>query len=394
MARRTRPDPGRPDDSIRPEGAHARMSFEEGRKRAYKSSGRTIVRGGAIMLSRLVKSIQRFGPAGALALLALMTAIAAQAKDLRVMAWEGYADKDWVAAFEKETGAKVDVVFVGTDDEIWAKIKGSEGKDFDVFAVNTAQLQRYIDAGLAIPHDMSKLPNQKAGLSRFVDLSKVTGTMRDGKVYGVPFAYDSIGLIYDTDKVKPAPASMSVLWDPKYQGKVLLYDNGEHNFSFAALTMGIENPFKLTPEQMVQVKSKLIDLKKNALSFYTTADEAQQIYNNNDVALIWANYGQQQMKAMQKAGAKVAYVNPTEGALTWLDTWAITKGAQDYDLAEKWVNFLLDKKIGAQLSERTGFGNTSVATEGANPDDKLVWLEAVEDPTKRSDLWNEIKASP
>src|SRR5262249_2189781 len=160
----------------------------------------------------------------------------------------------------------------------------------------------------------------------------VTGTMRDGKVYGIPFAFDSIGLIYDTDKVKPAPTSWSVLWDPKYKGKVLLYDNGEHNFSFTGLSLGVANPFKLSPEQMDQIKSKLVDLKKNSLAFYSTADEAQQIYNNNDVALIWANYGQQQMKAMQKAGAKVAYINPSEGALTWLDTWAITKGVRDTDL--------------------------------------------------------------
>ncbi|MEJ1937935.1 extracellular solute-binding protein, partial [Nostoc sp. NIES-2111] len=145
---------------------------------------------------------------------------------------------------------------------------------------------------------------------------------------------------------------------------------------------------------MDKVKAKLGDLKKNAIAFYSTADEAQQIYNTNDIALIWANYGQQQMKAMQKAGAKVGYINPEEGALTWLDTWAITKGVQDFDLAEQWVNFLLDKKIGAQLSERTGFGNTSVAMEGANPKDKLIWLEAVEDPTKRADVWNEIKAAP
>jgi putative spermidine/putrescine transport system substrate-binding protein len=346
-----------------------------------------------IMLSTITDGLRRAGFAAVLASLALIASGGAWAKELRVMAWEGYADKDWVAEFEKQSGAKVSVVFVGTDDEIWAKIKGSEGKDFDVFAVNTAQLQRYIDAGLAIPHDMSKLPNQKAGLPRFADLSKVTGTMRDGKVYGVPFAFDSIGLIYDTAKVNPAPTSMSVLWDPKYKGKILLYDNGEHNFSFTALTMGIANPFQLSPAQMDEAKAKLIALKKNALSFYSTADEAQQIYGTNDVALIWANYGQQQIKAMQKAGAKVGYINPTEGALTWLDTWAITKGVQDQDLAEAWVNFLLDKKIGAQLTERNGFGNTAVAIEGANPNDKLIWLESVEDPTKRSDLWNDIKAA-
>ncbi|MCX5572005.1 ABC transporter substrate-binding protein [Kaistia nematophila] len=330
---------------------------------------------------------------GAAALAAGLWVSAASAETLRVLAWEGYADPDWVKDFTKETGIDVDVVFVGSDDEIWAKIKGSEGKDFDVMAVNTAQLQRYIDADLVKPWDLSKIPNQKDVLPRFQDLSKISGVTRDGKAYGIPFCFDSIGLIYDTDKVKPAPTSMSVLWDPQYQGKVLAYDNGEHNFSFTALTLGIENPFHLSDDQFAAVKAKLLELKPNVLSFYTTADEALQIYQNNDVALIWANYGQQQLKAMQKVGAHVAYIAPAEGSLSWLDNWALTSGAKDPDAAAKWVNFLLDKKIGAELSERTGFGNTAVASSNANDKDKLVWLESVEDPLKRSDLWNEIKAS-
>ena len=77
------------------------------------------------------------------------------------------------------------------------------------------------------------------------------------------------------------------------------------------------------------------------LSFYTTPDEALQLYNSNDVALIWANYGQQQVKVMKDAGAHIDYVNPKEGALAWLDTWALTKGVRDKRLAEEWVNFVL-----------------------------------------------------
>lgn len=328
------------------------------------------------------------------ALAAGLWSSAAAAETLRVLAWEGYADADWVKEFTQETGIDVDVVFIGSDDEIWAKIKGSEGKDFDVMAVNTAQLQRYIDANLVTPWDLKDIPNQQQVLPRFRDLTKIKGETRDGKVYGIPFAFDSIGLIYDVDKVKPAPTSMAVLWDPQYKGKVLAYDNGEHNVSFTALVLGIKDPFHLTPEQLDQVKAKLIELKGNVLSFYTTADEAQQIFQNNDVALVWANYGQQQLKALQKAGAHVAYINPSEGALSWLDNWAMTSGVQDKVAAEKWVNFLLQKKIGQQLTERTGFGNTVVPSGSARESDTLVWLDAVEDPLKRSDIWNEVKAAP
>ena len=316
------------------------------------------------------------------------------AKELRVMAWQGYADDDWVKEFQEQSGATANVVFIGTDDEIWAKMKGSEGKDFDVFAVNTAQLQRYIDGGLTTPHDLSKIPNQKSVLPRFQDLSKVKGVMRDGKVHAIPFCFDSIGIIYDKDKVNPAPESFETFWDPQFKGKILAYDNGEHNFSFTALTLGIEDPFHLTDDQMMKIKEKLIALKGNVLSFYTTPDEALQLYKSNDIALIWANYGQQQVKSMKDAGANIGYVNPKEGALAWLDTWVMSSGVQDPDLAAAWVDFLLQKKIGEQLSQRTGFGNTVVETGSAGANDKLVWLDFVEDATKRSDQWNEIKAQP
>ena len=83
-----------------------------------------------------------------------------------------------------------------------------------------------------------------------------------------------------------------------------------------------------------------------------------------------------------------------EGAIAWLDTWALTSGVRDKELAESWINFVLQKKIGEQLSQRTGFGNTVAPFPSAGENDKLVWLEFVEDPTKRADLWNEIKAAP
>ena len=320
-------------------------------------------------------------------------ATARAAEELRILAWQGYADDDWVAEFEKETGADVSVVFAQTDDEIWSKIKGSEGEDFDLFAVNTSELQRYIDAGLAAPHDLAKIPNQQQTLPQFRDLAQVRGVERDGKVYGIPFAFDSIGLIYDTTKVDPPPTSMNVLWDPKYQGRILLYDASAHNFSFAALAEGIANPFDLTDAQLAEIKGKLIELQKNALSYYQSSDEALQIYNSNDVALIFANFGQQQLKLMKDSGAPIAYVVPKEGALPWLDTWALSKGAKNPELAEKWVNFVLQKKISDALTQRNGFGNTVTPLATANPDDQLVYLLPVENFQKRSDLWNEVKAA-
>ena len=132
-------------------------------------------------------------------------ASAAMAENLRVLAWDGYADQDWVKEFTASTGIGVDVVFIGSDDEIWAKMKGSEGKDFDVFAVNTAQLQRYIQADLVSPIDLQHLPNQQKVLPRFRDLEAVGGVTKDGKVYGIPFClrFDRPDLRYRQGKPGP-----------------------------------------------------------------------------------------------------------------------------------------------------------------------------------------------
>src|SRR4029078_6036789 len=190
-------------------------------------------------------------------------------------------------------------------------------------------------------------------LPRFQDLTTVTGVMRDGKVYAIPYAFDSIAIICAHDKVKEAPTSWNVMWDEKYAGKVLGYDNGEPNFTVTALPMGITDPFRLSPDQLRQAEEKLMKLKNNVLSFYTTADEALQLYQHNDVAIIFANYGQQQVKKMKDAGAHIGYVNPSEGAPAWLDTWAMNTGVQDKDLAEAWVNFVLQKQIGQPPAEGT-----------------------------------------
>ena len=165
-----------------------------------------------------------------------------------MLAWEGYADQDWVKEFTAETGIDVNVVFIGSDDEIWAKIKGSEGKDFDVMAVNTAQLQRYIDAGLVTPGSR-RSPTRRRCCRASATSTQDQGETRDGKVYGIPFAFDSIGLIYDTDKVKPAPTRCRFSGTRNIRARCSAYDNGEHNFSFTALTMGIADPFHLTPSR-------------------------------------------------------------------------------------------------------------------------------------------------
>ena len=325
-----------------------------------------------------------------LSFLGLVISSLASANDvLRVLAWDGYADPEIVAAFEKQTGATVEVTYTDSDDDMWNKLSNNESK-YDVFAVNTAELQRYIDRGISVPIDMDSIGNHAHQLPRFQDYSKVAGIVRKGKTYAVPYTYSEMGLIYNRKLVKHAPRSIAAMWAPEYRGKVLAFNTSNHNFSLAGMLMGVKNPFRMSPAELDEAARQLVKLRRNVLTFYTTADEAARWFKQYEVAIVFANYGTQQVKALRDEGADIGYVIPKEGALAWLDCWAISRGAQKRELAESWINFMLEKSSSERLTTVHGLANTITPFPDSKPGDKIVWLEPLENPARRKALWDRV----
>ncbi|QLG89042.1 extracellular solute-binding protein [Chitinibacter bivalviorum] len=308
---------------------------------------------------------------------------------LRVLSWPGYNEPEQVRQFEQRYDVKVEVSYVGADDELWLRGSRNQGRNFDVVAVNTAVLQRFIDHGLAVPIDIKQIPNAKNQLARFQQIPALT---RDHNLYAMPYAYSEMGLIYNRQLVKTPPKSIAELWNPAYKNQVLAYDGSAHNFSVAALQLGYKNPFALSQQETVNAVSKLVELRRNVYKFYKTPEEVIEIYQSQPIALIYANYGSQQVNLLKKSGADIGYIIPKEGALAWLDCWAILPGAQNLKLAHAWINFTLSKEMSRQLVEQQGLSNTTQASKTSNPTDKLIWLEPVENAEERASLWTRIVA--
>lgn len=308
---------------------------------------------------------------------------------LRVLTWPGYADPDLVKAFEKKYDVRVEVSFVSSDDVLRQKIQANHGGDFDVFAANTAELQYYMAQQLVLPLQLANIPNTAQQLPRFREVTRIPGITRLGEVYAVPYTYSEMGLIYDRQQFKVPPTSLSVLWDPAYQGRVLAFDVSGHNFSLAAMALGLA-PFQIPDNRYKSVIDQLIALRRNVLTFYTQPEESVELFRRHKVAVLFANYGQQQLKLLRDAGADVAYVIPTEGALAWLDCWAVTRGVKNKALAERWINYMLDKTVSHELTRRQGLSNTIEASLTARENDKIIWLEPVEDDKRRAVLWARI----
>jgi putative spermidine/putrescine transport system substrate-binding protein len=313
---------------------------------------------------------------------------AVAAPTLRVLAWPGYADPDIVKRFEERYKVKVQVSTVSSDESLWERVNANGSADVDVFAANTAELKRYVDARLVVPLNLANIPNTQAQLPRFRNLGAIPNLVREGRVYALPYTYSEMGLIYDRRQVHTPPDSISALWDPQYQGRVLAFDTSSHNFSIAAMSLGLPNPFQIDAARYPEVVRRLVALRRNVLTFYSLPEEAAELFRTQKVALLFANYGTQQVQQLQKAGADIGYVIPKEGALAWLDCWAVTRGARDKALAEAWINHLLERSASQALTERQGLANTVVA--GPEPGGRIVWLESVEDADRRAALWLQI----
>lgn len=331
--------------------------------------------------------------ASALAAPFLARPAAAQAGDFRILAWEGYADDAWVKAFEAATGARARITYAGSVDEMFARAQGGNGADFDVVSIDTSAFGRYIGAGLLQPVDLAQVPNA-ANLAP--EFAEVGALLRDGAVYGVPFAWGSLPLVYDKAQFAAAPESWEVMWDEAYAQRLIALDDANNSVVLAAMVLGLPDPFNLDDAGFAAVREKLIAQKRLLLTYYAGFDEGVSIFASSGVAAMFS-MGEPQVPALIAKGVDAAMTIPKEGAIGWLDCWAISAAARDPALAHAWINACLDRAVGRHLTEVLSYGNTT--DPGANEaagftyGDRLTWLQEPESFERRVALWNEVKAA-
>ena len=322
-------------------------------------------------------------------LLPLAPGLAAGEAALRLLTWPGYADADLVRQFEQRHGVRVEVTLVGNDDVLRSKLARNNGEDYDLIAANTAEIEHYVQQKLLQPLQPARIKNTARQLWRFRDYPKIPGITHDGKVYAIPYTYSEMGLIYDRSQFREPPQSITSRWDPKLQGRVLAFNGSSHNFSLVSQARG-RDPFRIAADDFPQLGEQLIALRRNVLTFYSLPEEAASLFEEHRIALLWANYGRQQLKQLRDAGADVGYVIPREGALAWLDCWAITRNARNKRLAEGWINYMLEAGPSEVLTRRHGLDSTTRAAAHHRESDALIWLQPVEDVERRGELWARI----
>jgi spermidine/putrescine-binding protein len=326
---------------------------------------------------------------------------------LNLLVWEGYADPAFVKAFEEQHHCKISASYMGSSDELVAKLRGGSAGNYDVISPSSDVATSIAVAELAAPLDLTKIPSY-GQLSP--QLSSLPLVRVRGQVYGVPFMWGPDPLIYDTTVFAQPPESWDVLWDAKYRGKISVWDDLSTIY-MAAQVLGYDKPnpsqlYNLTDEQLDAVKKKLLELKPNIRKMWSTGGELTNLFQNHEVvaAMGWPLMTNQ----LRKVNFPVGETIPKENTTGWIDHLMITAGSENKDLAHEFLEYMIQAQTQKKVTDVTGYtpANPQAALFMTAAEVKSLHLDDVDNYQKRlyfwqnvprrakyNEIWNEVKAA-
>ncbi len=286
---------------------------------------------------------------------------------LNMIAWEGYAQPQWVKPFQKATGCAVHAKYAGSSDEMVTLMRQGGGSQYDLVSASGDASLRLIYGHDVAAVNTKLIPDFKNFIPQLKSPSHNTVK---GVHYGISLQWGPNTLLYNTKKVKPAPTSWSAIYSSKYKGQVTVPDN-PIQIADAALylskskpSLGIKDPYELTQSQLNAAVSLLKQQKPLIKKYWALASDEIDLFKNGD-AVIGASWPYQ-TNTLQADHVPVKDLIPKEGATGWADTWMLSAHAKHPNCAYKWMAWVSTPKV--QAEQAISFGETPANTKAC------VWM--------------------
>ena len=339
--------------------------------------------------------------------ISLLGSCAQKTPTLNLLVWEGYADPSFVRAFEEQCHCKVTASYMGSSDELVAKLRGGSAGNYDVISPSSDVATSISAAGLAAPLDLSKFPtyNQLSPQLTSLPLVRVKG-----QIFGVPFVWGPNPILYDTSALPQPPDSWNLFWDPKYRGKVSVWDELSTVY-MAAQVLGFDKPdpthlYNLSDQELDAVKKKLLELKPNLRKMWSTGGELTNLFRNHEVVLAmgWPLMTNQ----LRKLNFPIGETIPKENTTGWIDHLMVTAGSENKELAYTFLEYMIEAQNQKKVADVTGYTPANPqAGQYMSPEQvKSLHLDDVDnyqrhiyfwqDVPRRAkyvEIWNEVKAA-
>lgn len=292
------------------------------------------------------------------ALLGLTGLARAGDAELTVFDWSGFENQALIEPYVAKYGQMPTYALFGDDDEAFQKL--TSGFKADVAHPCSQMIQKYRDAGVIEPWDVSKIPNFKEIDPRFLN-SKIFSD--DKGVWYIPTDYAYTAIAYNTKEV-PAEdvASLQVFTNPKYEGKISLPDNADDVWALALLATGVTDWTKVTDEQFTAAADWLRKVNPLVKAYWSDPSQLSQLMASGEVTLAWS--WNDSIALLRSQNFPVAFQRQAkEGASSWFCGFINLKdGPGKEEKAYDFINAWLDHGSAKGLLDNFGYAATETVS--------------------------------
>ena len=282
--------------------------------------GRVFRRGAAVVLT-----------ASFLIAVVLLTGATNAQPVVNVCSWGEYIDEDLITQFEEETGIAVNYQTAESNEALYSLLKSGAG-DYDVIVPSDYMISQLIEEDMLAELDYSRIPNYGLISDRFKGL-----TYDPQERYTVPYAWGTVGIIYNTSMVEEPITSWSALFDDQYAGNVLMFRNSRDAMATALSYLGYS--LNTTDESELREAFQLLkDAKNRGVYQSFVMDEIFQKLEGGNAAI--GVYYAGDYLTMLENNEDLAFVVPEEGSNWFMDAMCVLKNAPNYEEAMAWINFI------------------------------------------------------
>ena len=316
---------------------------------------------------------------------------------LHIYTWSDYVKPELVRQFEWKHGCRVVIDTYASNEEMYAKLKaGASG--YDLLFPSSYMVQIMHNQGMLRKLDHARLPNL-----RNLDATYLAMAVDREMDHSVPYTVSITCLGWRGGQLPDAQPSWSMFDRADLKGRVTLLDDYRETIGAALKFLGCS--LNTTDDaELARAKEVVLRWKQNVAKFEN--EQYKTGLASGEFLLTHGYSGDLMLVQAENADIQVAV--PREGSALSFDDMVIPAEAKQADLAHAFINFVLDPRVAAELTEYIFFvcpnevSYQYLQDETRHdpilfpPPDVVERLEMIadlgENNAKYARLWDEIKA--